>query len=164
MNVLGVELANVNELFYLDHGNLSCHSDVWIKVTGSFAEYQVAAFVGDISLDQRNIRYQSAFHDIGAAVKFALFLALGHHRTCTCCCIKGRNTSATCTQALCECPLWGKFDVDLASKVLACKFFIFPHIGRYHFTDLAGFQQAPHPTAVSAASVHTPANRLFHVC
>src|SRR5690625_274996 len=118
MNMLRIKLADFDQLFHLDNSDFPGHCDIRVKIACGLAKNQIAAFVSNISFDQRYIRHDGPLHHILTAIKFTCFLALSYHGASTCSSKECRNTRAPCAQTLCKASLRSTLYLYIPSQIL----------------------------------------------
>ncbi|KCB34590.1 coenzyme A transferase [Bordetella hinzii CA90 BAL1384] len=72
MDLVGIQAAGVDDLLDLDHRDLAGHGHIGIEIARRLAEHQVAAAIGDMRLDQGDIRGQRTLHHVLLAAWTAL--------------------------------------------------------------------------------------------
>ena len=81
MDVVGIDLAGLDQVLDLRHGDASGGRHHRVEVARGLAIDEIAFAVGLPGMDDREIGDEAALHHIGLAVELAGFLAFGDQRT-----------------------------------------------------------------------------------
>ena len=114
-DVLGRDLADVDDLVHLDDGDLRGFGEARAEVPAAATDFGVADAVGAVGADEGVVHRQRVLEDVRLAVEVAHFLALGDRRADAGGGIEGRHASASGAHALDEDALRDQLDLDLAS-------------------------------------------------
>ena len=77
VNLIGIELADLDELFDFGDANFAAGRDHRIEVPRRFSKNEVAGFVALPRFDERDLGRDSRFEHVILAVEFFRLLALG---------------------------------------------------------------------------------------
>jgi len=136
MHLIGVELAELDELFDFGDDVIGGRCHHGIKVARGLAIGKVAPAVALPCFDEREVAAQTALHHVHAAIKFARLLPLGNHGAVASGRIKRWNSGASRTQALAQRALWIQFHLQFSTKDELLEEFVFTHVGGNHLIDL----------------------------
>src|SRR5690625_1839792 len=167
MDMLRIKLADFDQLFHLDNSDFPGHCDIGVEIACGLAKNQIAAFVSDISFDQRHIGHDRPLHHILTAIKFACFLALSYHGASTCGSKECRNTRTPCAQTLCKGPLRSKLYLYITGQILTLELLVLADIRRDHLAHLPGVERLPEPVTIDTCIITHPSyifNTGFSQC
>src|SRR6266568_8163018 len=94
MNLVGIELAGLDEFFDFGDDVVGGGSHHGIEVAGSLAVNEIAPAIAFPRFDEGEIAAEAALHDVHAAVEFAGFFSFRDHRAVTGGRVKRGNASA----------------------------------------------------------------------
>ena len=153
VHVVGLQLAEFDDLLDLDDAELAGHRHRRVEVARRQVEAQVAAGVGDLRLDQRHVGHQRALHHVGVAIELAQLLALGDDGADTGLGEEGRDAGAAGAQLLGQRALRREFQFQLAGQVLALELLVLADVAADHLLDLARIEQLAEAETVDAGIV-----------
>ena len=153
MDLVGIELADLDELLDLGHADLAAGGDHRVEVPGGFSKNEVAGFVALPRLHERDLGLDAGFEHVFLAVENFRLLALGQFGAEAGAGVKARDARAARAQPLGECALRDEFEFEFARQHLALELFVLADVGGHHLLHLPGGEQNPHAEAIHARVV-----------
>src|SRR5450759_2111543 len=152
-DVVGIEIARLHQVLDLGDRHLAGGRHHRIEIARGLPIHEIAFGIPHPGVHDREIRDQTALHDVALAVELALFLALGDVGAGTGAGEEGGDAGAAGADALGQRALRIEFDLQLAGEILLGEQFVLAHVRRDHLLDLAGLQQQAETGAVHARIV-----------
>jgi hypothetical protein len=153
MDLVGIEFADLDELFDFDHANLATAGDHWIEVPRGFSKNQVAGLVALPRFHQGHLGCDARFKHIFHVVEILRLLAFSEFRAETGAGVKRRDTGAARPQSLGQCALRDQFEFELTPQHLTLEFLILANVRGHHLFHLSGAEQEPHAEIVHASII-----------
>src|SRR6516165_8444695 len=150
MDRIGVEFPCWHKMLHLRHSQLTGGGHHRIEVPRGFAIDEIAFGIALPGMNDRDVRDDSAFHDISFAIKLADLLAFGNDGPNAGFGEKGRNASAACANPLRQGALRVEFEFEFPGKKLLRKKLILADIGRNHLLDLPSLKQNAETRAIDS--------------
>ena len=149
-DVVGVELAGLDDLFDFGDGDFAGGGHHGVEVAGGLAVDEVAGGVGLPGADEGEVGLEPALHEVGAAVEFAGLLTLGDEGANAGGGEEGGDAGSAGADALGEGSLGDEGEVELAFKNLFLEELVFADVGTDVRRDHAGFEHFAEAGAVDA--------------
>ena len=153
VDLVGIELADLDELLDLGHADLAASGDHRVEVPGSFSKNEVAGFVALPRLYERDLGFDAGFEHVFLAVEDFRLLAIGQFGGEAGAGVKPGDARAARAQPLGECALRDEFEFEFAAEHLAFEFLVLADVGSHHLFYLPGGEQNPHAEAIHARVV-----------
>jgi hypothetical protein len=153
VDVVGVELADLDQLLDLDDRDLAGLGAQRVEVARGLAEHQVAPAVAAPRLDDREVAADRVLQHAAPAVDLAGLLAIGDLRAEPGRRVERLDPRAPRAQPLGERALRTQLDLELAGQELLLEDLVLADVRRHHALDLALREQQAEALVGRAAVV-----------
>src|SRR6185437_10595309 len=153
VNLVGVELAGLDDDLGLGDRDAAAGGDVGVEVARGAAVDKIAVGVGFPGLHQREVGVDGALQQILMAVELAHLFAFGDLGANAGARVEAGDAGSAGAHAFGECALRCKLDFDLAGEELALELGILANVAGDHLAYLAGLEQEAKAPAVDAGVV-----------
>ncbi len=171
MDLVGLQLADLDELLDLGDADLAALRGGDVEVAGRAAEDEVAGLVGLPGLDDREVGDDAVLHDVPAVAELARLLRLRHERRRAVLVelereaalvdlgaeargrVEGGDARTARAHALRERALGVELDLELAAEVHALEVLVLADVGSAHALDLLRLEEDAEAPVVDAGVV-----------
>ncbi len=153
VDLIGIQLADLDELFDLGHADLAATGDHRVKVPRGFSINKVAGFVALPRLHDRKLGRDSGLEHVFLAVENFRLLALGQFGPEAGASVKARDTCAACAQSLGERALRNELQFEFTRQHLALELLVLADVRSHDLFHLPRSEQNPHAETIHARIV-----------
>ena len=153
MDLVGIELADLDQLLHFRHANLAATGDHRVEIPRRFPVDEIARFVALPRFHERDLGLDAGFEHVFRAGENFRLLALGQFRGEPRAGVKPRDSRAPRAQPLRQRPLRNQLQIEFAREHLTLEFLVLADVGSHHLLHLPRRQQHAHAEAIHARIV-----------
>jgi hypothetical protein len=153
VDLVGIELADFDELLDFGNAHLAAAGDHRVEVPRRLSKDKVAGLVAFPSLHERDLGRDAGLQNVFFAVENFRLLALGQLGAEAGASVEPRDARAAGAQSLGQRSLRNELEFQFARQHLALEFLVLPNIRGHDLFHLPGGEQNAHAEAIYARIV-----------